>query len=308
MSDQQHDEPDDQGQTPPQTQRLAAYALVVRDEQVLLSLVASHIRPDDLWTLPGGGVEHGEHPREAVVREVHEETGLSVTVGETNRVISQHRPDATWADGRRRDFHHVRMVFEGWVPRDSPAPRTVEVGGSTRDAAWLPLADVLAGRVPVDALVREALAGHAVVRHQRLSAYALLRRDDRVLLTRVSARGAHPGAWTLPGGGVEHGEDPAAALVREVGEETGLEVAPAGLLTVHDTHFTGTAPSGRTEDFHGVHLVYAATLTSGDEPAVAEEDGTTDEAAWHPVTDVLDGEVGVLDVVLAALRADAGPA
>ncbi|TIC80227.1 NUDIX domain-containing protein [Nocardioides sp. GY 10127] len=284
---------------------MAAYALVVRDEQVLLSLVATHIRPDDLWTLPGGGVEHGEDPREAVVREVHEETGLAAEVAETCRVVSQHRPDVVWSDGERMDFHHVRMVFEGWVPRSSPEPRTLEVGGSTRDAAWLPLADVLAGRVPVDALVREALAGHAVVRHQRLSAYALVRREDEVLLTRVSARGAHPGAWTLPGGGVEHGEDPASALVREVAEETGLEVAPSGLLIVHDTHFTGTAPSGRTEDFHGVHLVFSADVTDGSEPAVAEDDGTTDEAAWHPVTDVLDGQVGVLDVVLAALRADA---
>ena len=81
-----------------------------------------------------------------------------------------------------------------------------------------------------------------------------------MLLTRISATGAHPGAWTLPGGGVDHGESPAAALVREVREETGLEASVGDLLGVHDEHFTGTAPTGRTEDFHGVHLVFAATV------------------------------------------------
>ena len=54
----------------------------------------------ELWTLPGGGLDHGEDPRDAVVREVHEETGLDVQVGETARVYSAHQPD-TWRHGRR---------------------------------------------------------------------------------------------------------------------------------------------------------------------------------------------------------------
>jgi len=106
---------------------------------------------------------------------------------------------------------------------------------------------------------------HPLRRHQRVAAYAALTRvaaDGTVelLLTRISARGHHSGAWTLPGGGVDHGEPPRAAVVRELAEETGLAVVVGDLLDVHDSHFTGRAPDGVTEDYHGIHLVFDASL------------------------------------------------
>ena len=52
----------------------------------------------------------------------------------------------------------------------------VEVDGSTIEAAWQPVADVLDGTVPVAPMVLEALADHRPFRHQRLGAYALVRR------------------------------------------------------------------------------------------------------------------------------------
>jgi len=59
----------------------------------------------------------------------------------------------------------------------------------------------------------------------RVSAYGLLRRDDQMLLCRLSERvGMNPGCWTLPGGGLDFGEDPEDAVVREFKEETGLLV------------------------------------------------------------------------------------
>jgi ADP-ribose pyrophosphatase YjhB (NUDIX family) len=152
----------------------------------------------------------------------------------------------------------------------------------------------------VAALVSDALAEHGPLRRQRVAAYALVRRDDAVLLTRLSARAAHPGAWTLPGGGIDHGERPAVALAREVEEECGLSCRVGDLLDVHDTHFSGHAPSGRIEDYHGVHLIFAATVDDG-EPRVAEVDGTTDAVAWVPVTEVASGDVRVLELVRHAL-------
>lgn len=114
---------------------------------------------------------------------------------------------------------------------------------------------------------------------QRVAAYARIVRDDRLLLTRISSNGHHTGHWTLPGGGVDHGEHPRDAVVREVYEETGLHARVGRLLDVHDTHFTGVAPNGRLEDFHGIHLVFAATVD--DAPAyVTEIDGTTDAVEW----------------------------
>lgn len=280
---------------------MAAYALIVRDEQILLCRIAAHISPDERWTLPGGGVEHGEHPRAAVIREVAEETGLSVQVGDTVRVYSAHLPGA-WRSGHRVDAHALRLVYDGWVPTDAPEPRVVEVAGSTVDAAWIPVTSVLDGTVSVVPAVVEALRDHRPYQRQRTAAYAVIRRGDRVLLTRISRRGHHTGHWTLPGGGIDHGEPPALALQREVLEECGLHCEIGALLDVHDQHFAGTAPTGRHEDYHGIHLLFAATVPDDEEPRVTESDGTTDAVAWVPLRDIDSGAVAVLEVVRAALE------
>jgi 8-oxo-dGTP pyrophosphatase MutT (NUDIX family) len=124
-------------------------------------------------------------------------------------------------------------------------------------------------------------------RRQRVAAYALLTRgdgpDEEVLLTRMSSRTRIPGRWTLPGGGLDHGEDPREALRREVLEETGLHIDPGTALDVHSSHFTGARADGLVEDYHGIHLIFAARLrpeSENVEPHVIEEDGTTDLAAW----------------------------
>jgi len=288
----------------PRRQRVAAYAVMLRERagqvEVLLSRLAPRVSRTELWTLPGGGLDHGEDPRAALIREIHEETGLDATVGETAHVYSAHLP-RTSRDGQMVDAHAIRIVYDGWVAPDAPAPQVMEVDGSTVEAAWKPLTDVLTGAVPVVALVVEALNEHGPFRLQRVAAYAVITRDvGDVLLTRLSARAAHPGLWTLPGGGVGHGERPASALSREVEEECGLACEVGDLLDVHDTHFSGQSPSGRIEDYHGIHLLFAATVAEG-EPRVLEVDGTTDAVAWVPLADVSSGAVEVLDVVTHAL-------
>ena len=213
--------------------RLAAYAVVLRDEHVLLTQLSQRTGWPGLWTLPGGGIDHGEDPRQALLREVMEETGQLATLGGVLDVNAEHSTSAD-PHGVVEDYQSVRLLFAATVPVDARPPCVLEVDGSTAAAAWHPVDDVLNGVVPVVPVVGiglAALAAHepvprapAVRAHQRLAAYAVVLRDDAVLLTRISASGHHVGSWTLPGGGVEHGEDPRAAVVREVAEETGLVV------------------------------------------------------------------------------------
>lgn len=274
--------------------------MVIRDDRVLLSRLAPYLAPTERWTLPGGGIDFGEHPRDAVVREVFEETGLHAEVGEHAWIDSA--VVTSWSGEEER--HAVRIVYDGWVGADVPEPRVMETDGSTVDARWHPLDDVLSGRVPVVQLVRDALAAHLPARRQRLAAKALIRRGEEVLLARLSARAVETGRWTLPGGGVDHGESPETALLREVEEECGLHPAVRSLVGVHDVHLTGNAPDGRLEDFHAVNLVYEATVPDGVEPVVREVDGTTDEVAWVPVAAIASGEVPVTDLVRFALAFD----
>ena len=138
-------------------------------------------------------------------------------------------------------------------------------------------------------------------KRQRVAAYALLTRDHAVLLTRMSDRTRIPGRWTLPGGGIDHGEEPRNALVREVYEETGLHVVPGQLADVHSSHFTGPRSDGLVEDYHGIHLIFRAALTpesEGVDPRVVEVDGSTDLAAWVDRDEALD-----LDLLSAARHA-----
>jgi 8-oxo-dGTP diphosphatase len=68
---------------------------------------------------------------------------------------------------------------------------------------------------------------------------ALIERDGRVLLARRPANKHLPLKWEFPGGKVEPGEDPAAAIVREIREELGCDVVIVRTLPVF-THDYGT--------------------------------------------------------------------
>lgn len=281
---------------------MAAYAVVIRDERILLSRLAPEIAPRELWTLPGGGLDFGEDPRHAVIREVREETGIDVQVADRAWVDSARRRVAVPpGSGHPADLHSIRLVFEGWAPVDAPEPRVVEVDGSTVDARWIPLAEVYDGSWPVVPWVRQALAEHRPVQVQRLAAKALARREGAILLARLGPTAVGPGRWTLPGGGVDHGEPPAEALARELLEETGLSAEVGELLGVHDVHFSGTAPTGRHEDFHAVNLVFAVTVPADVEPRVVEVDGTTDAVGWIELAEIASGAVEVTGVVTFAL-------
>jgi len=106
-------------------QRLAAYALVVDDAgRVLLSREPDRRGRLGRWLLPGGGVEHGEHPEQAVIREVREETGLHVRPGGLLEI----RSDLAAVGRRRRILHTVRLIYRASIV--AAAPESPESPGS----------------------------------------------------------------------------------------------------------------------------------------------------------------------------------
>lgn len=68
-----------------------------------------------------------------------------------------------------------------------------------------------------------------------MAAYAICVRDGQILLARSPAQDGTP-EWVLPGGGMEHGEDPYDTVRREVEEETGYRIEVTGLLGVNSAH------------------------------------------------------------------------
>ena len=199
-------------------------------------------------------------------------------------------------------MHSVRIVYDAWVPADAPAPRVVEVDGSTVDARWHPLADVGVGPRPDRA---DGARGARPPPTRRGEAAAgglrLVLRGDAVLLTRNSAPRSPTG--DLDPAGRRGG--PRRAACRRGGARGAGGDGPAGLrserlLGVHDEHFTGIAPHGREEDSTGWHLVSRATVPRG-EPEVRETDGTTDAVAWVPASSRLPRTVPVAEVATAAL-------
>ncbi|WP_446664936.1 NUDIX domain-containing protein [Flexivirga sp. B27] len=116
--------------------RLAAYAVIVRDDAILLSWFNGTTRGKAGWTLPGGGVEFDESIEDAVVRELFEETGYRVEVGAPLATDSFTVAD----DGRGRPFKSVRILFDATITGGELG--TTEVDGTTDFAQWVPLAEI----------------------------------------------------------------------------------------------------------------------------------------------------------------------
>lgn len=117
-------EVDDPAAVPPV--RVRAGAILIRDGHLLLIRFQDPDEDGPYYEIPGGGVEAGETPEEAAVRELREETGLLGSVGrEVARV---------WKGGRYE--HYFLMTAEGRVG----PPETLDNYGGT--PVWIPVAEL----------------------------------------------------------------------------------------------------------------------------------------------------------------------
>jgi 8-oxo-dGTP diphosphatase len=129
--------------------RLAAYAVAINDGRILLARISQGYPDEGEWTLPGGGIDWGEHPDDALVREVHEETGLTL-----NSYTLAGIDSATLGPlAGRPEMHAVRFIYRCVA---SGEPTVIEENGSVDNAAWIPLTDL--DSMPTVSLINRALA------------------------------------------------------------------------------------------------------------------------------------------------------
>ncbi|MFI1993345.1 NUDIX hydrolase [Actinoplanes sp. NPDC020271] len=243
-----------------------------------------------VWSLPGGGVDHGEHPGDAVVREFAEETGLAVVVTGIRSVVA----DVIALPGSGGPVEHTdRILYDVTV---TGGDLRAESDGTTDVAQWVPSAEV--AELPLLPFTARALGvqfeAPAVVpvsdepvrrgdRVQRFGAYGWVTDSDgRILLARITQGYPGGGNWHLPGGGTDFGETPEQGLIRELYEETSQRGKISGLLSVgHRYDPAALGPEGVPLDWHVIRVVYRVRV---DEPGIATvteaAGGSTDRASW----------------------------
>lgn len=134
--------------------RLAVRALILDPQDRLLIVNAWPGGVSDLWTAPGGGAELHQSLPENLIREVHEETGLTITVGLPVLVNEFHDPNGT--------FHQVDIYFRCTLTGGELSDAWQDPEGVVTERRWVTRNELANLRFKPDTLP-EAAWGHGIV-------------------------------------------------------------------------------------------------------------------------------------------------
>jgi len=126
--------------------RLAIRALILHDDRLLL--VNAYRSGSDLWCAPGGGVEAGSSLPDNLIREVYEETGLTVAVGAPALINEFHDPVT--------GFHQVEIFFRCQITAGEIDPQWRDPEGAVNARQFFARPEMAAIRVKPDSLADAA--------------------------------------------------------------------------------------------------------------------------------------------------------
>lgn len=237
--------------------KVIARTVVVNDAGEVLFLRRSdddEDRPGG-WDFPGGGLDEGEEPRQAAIREAHEEVGLELVDPLLVYGINTVKPNGeihTWlafiefVSGRPAvTLSHEHSKYMWMTPEDAFRVNDYELHHQV--LGYLQAHDVLNPKSKDKAFTTCRVL--------------LQNASGQILLARRSPTDPfYPGTWDIPGGRCDPGEGQIAAVIRETKEEVGVTIRNPRLVYA----ISAPRPQGS-----GTWLFYAAN--SNDEPKVGSE-------------------------------------
>jgi 8-oxo-dGTP pyrophosphatase MutT (NUDIX family) len=261
--------------------QIPSVTILVFDEQNRVLLVKD--AGSSQWTTPGGAIDPGEHPADAAVREMWEETNLLVELthitgiyGGSEFIITYPNSDqvsyfmtvfaARILSGEMRPDQVETLKVAYFAPDDlttlelsswkqlvlanafRPQPKT-----RFQPNNWQPAPNEIRTGGMSDYIRQiRAKVGNESLMSPAVGAI-VVNEEGHILLQKR----ADNGRWALPAGGVEPHESPTQAVIREVWEETGVLVEPVRLVGIYsgpEYNFTFAGSGDRVEVFSVIYF------------------------------------------------------
>ena len=121
-------------------------------------------------------------------------------------------------------------------------------------------------------------------KHTHIGSYGIITNNRQIVLIKKT-RGGYTGLLDLPGGGIEHTENPDEALKREIMEEVGININNHKLLTILSNNITWNIRDNYYEDLHHLGIIYLVRAINDN--IKTEPDGIDSNGAnWYDINDI----------------------